>query len=66
MLERLIHLIMRLKEILFQVGEQQKESNGNEIEIKKLPTELASLKQGEIDAMKALDELEEVIIKWES
>ncbi len=65
MLERLIHLIVRLKEILFQVGERQRDLYGNEIEIKKLTTELAILKQGEIDAMKALDELEEVIKKWE-
>jgi len=64
MLERLAQLIIRLKEVLLHVEERQKEAHGNEAEIKDLHAELVSLKKDQVDAMKALDELEEVIKKW--
>ena len=66
MLERLVNLIVRLKEILLHVEERQQEAHGNEVEIEDLKVELGSLKADQAAAMKALDDLEEVIKKWES
>jgi predicted nucleic acid-binding Zn-ribbon protein len=66
MLDRLLQLIIRLKEILLHVEERQQEAHGNEVEIEDLNAELVTLKKDQVDAMKALDDLEEVIKKWES
>jgi len=72
MLERLLQLIIRLKEILLHVEDRQKKAHGNEAEMEalqkdygRLNTELGSLKADQAAAMKALDDLDEVIKKWE-
>ena len=66
MLERLISLIVRLKEVFLRMEESRNEAYGNEAEIAALTAEMITLKKDQSDAMKALDELEEVIKKWET
>ena len=66
MLERLVHLIVRLKEVLLKVEERQHDSaSGNSPEIALLNAEVFALRKDQADALKALDELERVIKKWE-
>ena len=66
MFERLVPLLFRLKAIFLKWEERQKEATGNEKELEILKVEVNSLKKDHSDAMKALDELDEVIKKWES
>tara|TARA_R110000824_G_scaffold148727_9_gene318615 strand:+ start:223 stop:414 length:192 start_codon:yes stop_codon:yes gene_type:complete len=63
MLERFTHLIIRLKEILLRTDEA---SAGNAAEITSLTAEVFTLRKDQADTLKALDELEGVIKKWES
>ena len=65
MLERLISLIVRLKEVFLRMEESRNEAHGNEAEIAALTAEMITLKKDQSDAMKVLDELEEAIKKWE-
>jgi len=66
MLERLVQLIIRLKQVLLRIEEREQDSHGNEAEIEALKLELGGLQADQAAAMKALDDLEEVIKKWES
>jgi len=65
MLERLVNLLSRLKDIFLKMEEHQKEADGNEQENAVLKLELDTLKKDQADAIKVLDELEEAIKKWE-
>ena len=66
MLERLINLIVRLKDVFLRMEESRNEARGNEEEMAALVAEMGLLKKDKEDALKALDELEEVIKKWET
>ena len=65
MLERLVNLMTKLKDIFLRMDECQEEAAGNEIEIAALHAEITSLKKDQADAIIILDELEEAIKKWE-
>ena len=65
MTNRLLALIIRLKTIFLRIEEREQETRGNEKEISALNIELASVKKDQADAMKALDDLEKAIKKWE-
>ena len=64
MLDRLLNLVLRLKNIFLKI--EEREAHGNATEMSALNEELTVLKKEHTDAMQALDELEEVIKKWES
>jgi len=65
MTNRLLHLINRLRGIFLSMEEREKEVRGNETKILALNLEIKNLKEDQDDAMKALDDLETVIKKWE-
>jgi len=65
MIDRLLNLIIRLKDIFLRIEEREQESYGNVAEISALHIEINSLKKDKEDAMKALDDLEKAIKKWE-
>ena len=65
MLDRLIQLMLRLKDIFASIEVRETEAHGNDATVAALNEELTNLKQDQSDAMKVLDELEVMIKKWE-
>jgi len=65
MLNRLLALMSRLKDIFLRLEEREQNAHGNEPEISALKLEIASLHKDRTDAMLILDDLEEAIKKWE-
>jgi len=66
MLERLLDLITRLKTIFLKMETTQVDYSATVNEIVILKSKIDDLEKDQNDAMKALDDLEEVIKKWES
>jgi len=65
MLERLINLIIRLKDVFRRIEEREQQAHGNDSEIGVLNTKIARLEKEQTDALVLLDELEEAIKKWD-
>jgi len=65
MLNRFVALLIRLKDIFAKIEIERNERAGNGAEIVELQTKIASLEADQSEALVLLDELEEVIKKWE-
>ncbi len=65
MVERLLQLIIRLKDIFIRIEESHADGAGNEAELLELKSKVASLEADQSEALAMLDDLEEVIKRWE-
>jgi len=65
MLERFVALLIRLKDIFLKIEVERNEHAGNGAGIVELQTKITFLEKDQSEALTLLDELEEVIKKWE-
>lgn len=65
MLERFVALLIRLKDIFAKMEVERNEHAGNEEEMSELHARITELESDQSEALALLDELEEVIKKWE-